>query len=46
MSIPAKWHLILSNIFSRVHECDRHTDRHRQMDRPQADTSDAAYESD
>jgi len=28
MSVPDKWHLILSNGFSRVHECDRrHTDR-------------------
>ena len=25
MSAPAKWHLIPSNDFSRVHECDRHT---------------------
>jgi len=32
-SVPAKWYLILSNSYSRVHECDRrHTDRNR--DRP------------
>jgi len=30
MSVPAKWHHIPSNGFSRVHECDRHTDM--QMD--------------
>jgi len=30
MSVPAKWHLIPSNGFIRVHECDRqHTDRPR-----------------
>ena len=27
-SVPAEWHLIPSNGFSRMHECDRrHTDR-------------------
>ena len=26
-SVSAKWHLIPSSGFSRVHECDRHTDR-------------------
>jgi len=26
-SVPAKWHLIPSNGFSRVHECDRHAVR-------------------
>jgi len=25
--VPAKWHLIPSNDFSRVHECDRYRDR-------------------
>jgi len=25
-SVPVKWHLIASNGFSRMHECDRHTD--------------------
>jgi len=25
-SVPAKWHLFLSNGFSRVHECDIQTD--------------------
>ena len=29
MSVPAKWHLIPSNGFNRVHKCDRHSDRHK-----------------
>jgi len=33
VSVPAKWHLILSSGFSRVYECDRRTDG------PHADTS-------
>jgi len=31
-SVPAKWHLIPSNSFSKVHECNRWPDR--QTDRP------------
>jgi len=34
-SVSAKWHLILSVGFSRVHECDRQRDR--QSDGPRAD---------
>ena len=36
-SVPAKWHLIRSNNYSKVHECDRrHTYMHTytQKDRP------------
>ena len=42
-SVPAKWHLIPSNVFSRVHlydVCDRrHTDGQGQMDKPQKNRS-------
>ena len=36
-SVSAKWHLITSNGFSRMHERDRHA--HGQSDGPRADTS-------
>jgi len=31
MSVLAKWHVIPSNDFSRVHEYDRHTDGHTEL---------------
>jgi len=34
-SVPAKWDLIPSNGFSRVHKCEKHTDR--QTNGPHAD---------
>ena len=39
MSVPAKWHLIPSNDFSRVHECDRRHTAGQTTDRPRTVTS-------